>query len=63
MISKVVQSYKKDDVEILILETKNQLYNAIFLIGNNESQYCSELDLESALDTFEYWLDGLKEKK
>lgn len=53
----IVKSYKRDDIEILVVRQDNDHYAAIRLTNDRKSEYHPNLDYESATDTFEYWME------
>ena len=53
---KFVKSYKKGDTEI-IMKQEDETYNVIRLVKNNQSNIVTRLDQESAMDTFDFFLD------
>ncbi len=52
----IVKSIKNSSSE-LILKRDGNLYSVIRLVGGNESNVITNLDEESAFDTFDYWQD------
>lgn len=56
----IVKQIKEKDFEIIISANLDGTCVATLLKGNNHSNSQSMLDLESALDTFDYWYEGEK---
>jgi hypothetical protein len=52
----IIKSIKLPNSE-LILKRDGNLYSVIRLVGGNESNVVSNLDEESAFDTFDFWQD------
>jgi hypothetical protein len=52
----IVKSIKNSNSE-LILKRDGNLYSVIRLVGGNESNVITNLDEESAFDTFDYFQD------
>lgn len=53
---RLVQSYKKGDIEI-IMKQENETYNVVRLVKSNESSVVTKLDQQDAMDTFDYFID------
>lgn len=52
----VIKSYKKGNVEIIITKNGDD-YKVVRLVGGNESTVTSNMDEESALDIWDYFID------
>jgi hypothetical protein len=52
----IIKSIKLPNSE-LILKRDGNLYSVIRLVGGNESNVITNLDEESAFDTFDFWQD------
>ena len=57
----IVKQVKEKDFEIIITAALDGTCTATLLKGNNKSNSQNMLDLESALDTFDYWYENEKE--
>jgi hypothetical protein len=57
----IVKSIKLPNFE-LILKRDGNLYSVIRLVGGNESNVVTNLDEETAFETFDYWQEMEREK-
>lgn len=53
----IIKSYKNNNVELLVTENESGLYSVLRLVSNSTSEVHTGMDFESAMDTFDYWLD------
>lgn len=62
----IVKSYKKGDVELLVTRNDDirlnddNCYVAIQMISGTEPDYHSHLDLETAIELTDYWIDKIE---
>lgn len=52
----LVKSYKKGNVEIILTQSENDLYN-VMIVGNKKPNYKPDLVYEDADMIFDQWLE------
>lgn len=55
----ILKSYKDPRNEIIVTRTETGVHNVVMLSNNRPADYQSGLDLESALDVFDVYLEKI----